>query len=54
MIPDTEWGTSRGNPAGLLCARCLLLGIMIPPQLVVITGGESLCVDHALPGAKPV
>lgn len=54
MIPDAEWGTKRGNPAGLLCAPCLRMGIMIPPPLVVIVQGESMCVDHALPGAKPV
>lgn len=53
MIPEPEWGSGRGNPAGLLCADCLREGIMIPPPLVVITGGESKCVSHALTGAKP-
>lgn len=53
MVPEEVWGTGRGNHLGLLCATCLRLGILIPPAQVVITGGESLCIEHAVVGPKP-
>lgn len=53
MVPEEIWGTGKGNHLGLLCATCLRLGILIPPAQVVITGGESLCIEHAVVGPKP-
>jgi hypothetical protein len=60
MVPNMDWagavrefGRAQGRQV-TLCARCFRrTGDLTPPTTIIISDGESMCVEHfagAIPG----